>query len=170
MVAYSFNRRFVPAIESGIKSQTIRAPRRRHARPGEWLQLYTGMRTKSCRLIRADVVCSRLDEVRFDLRALADAPMPKNSRQLLSVVDTTDLPLTVNGIPVEGWQKDVFAIHDGFLGWQITGEGAAGISLPPFAAMVLFWMGSHGPSLFEGVMISWEKAPSQAASLLGNSP
>lgn len=157
MVAYSFNRRFVQAIESGIKSQTIRAPRRRHARPGERLQLYTGMRTKACRLIRDDVVCSRLDEVRLDLRVLTDVPMPKNSRQLCGIVETIDLPLTINGIPIEGPDKDIFALHDGFLGWEITGEDADGISLPPFAAMVLFWMGSHGPALFEGVMISWER-------------
>lgn len=51
MVAYSFKRRFAEPILAGAKRQTIRADRRRHARPGEELQLYTGMRTKSCRLI-----------------------------------------------------------------------------------------------------------------------
>ncbi|MEJ0016825.1 MAG: ASCH domain-containing protein [Acetobacteraceae bacterium] len=46
MVAYSFKRDFAAPILAGIKRQTIRADRRRHARPGEVLQLYTGMRTK----------------------------------------------------------------------------------------------------------------------------
>lgn len=56
MVAYSFRPRFVPRILDGTKDQTIRAPRiRRHARPGEELQLYTGMRTRACRLIRSTV-------------------------------------------------------------------------------------------------------------------
>ena len=52
MVAYSLKPRFIPPILSGAKRQTIRAiSRRRHAIPGETLQLYTGMRTKQCRLI-----------------------------------------------------------------------------------------------------------------------
>lgn len=62
MVAYSFKERFIRPIEIGLgsvqlswdpapKMQTIRADRRRHARPGEELQLYYAMRTKQCRLI-----------------------------------------------------------------------------------------------------------------------
>jgi hypothetical protein len=68
MVAYSFKRRFVEPIRAGLglqnfnqfgveipdvrpKRQTIRADRRRHARPGEMLQFYCAMRTKSCFLI-----------------------------------------------------------------------------------------------------------------------
>lgn len=51
MVAYSFKTFFAPKILDGTKRQTIRADRRRHARPGEEVQLYTGLRTKQCRLI-----------------------------------------------------------------------------------------------------------------------
>lgn len=51
MVAYSFKQRFVEPILAGSKRQTVRADRKRHARPGEELQLYTGLRTKHCRLI-----------------------------------------------------------------------------------------------------------------------
>lgn len=62
MVAYSFNKRFIEPILVGLgekrlhdvapKRQTIRAVgKRRHARPGETIQLYTGMRTKQCRKI-----------------------------------------------------------------------------------------------------------------------
>lgn len=51
MVAYSFRQRFVAPILAGTKRQTIRADRRRHARAGEEMQLYTGMRTKQCCLI-----------------------------------------------------------------------------------------------------------------------
>lgn len=61
MVAYSFQGRFVGAIQAGTKTQTIRAHRkRRHVRPGERIQLYAGMRTKACRKIRPDVVCLRV--------------------------------------------------------------------------------------------------------------
>ena len=52
MVAYSFRPQFVAQVEAGTKTQTVRADRKRHARPGEELQLYTGMRTRQCRLIR----------------------------------------------------------------------------------------------------------------------
>lgn len=71
MVAYSFNKRFVEPIASGhpatgiVKRQTIRAPRKRHARPGELLQLYQGMRTKHCRKIIADQVCTAVRPVRL---------------------------------------------------------------------------------------------------------
>lgn len=53
MVAYNFQARFAPAVESGEKSSTFRVTgKRRHARAGEMLQLYTGMRQKGCRLLR----------------------------------------------------------------------------------------------------------------------
>lgn len=54
MVAYNFQRRFEPGIRAGLKRRTIRAPRAgraRHARPGDELQLFTGLRTRDCRLI-----------------------------------------------------------------------------------------------------------------------
>lgn len=66
MVAYSFKARFVGRIETGLrirtdedftlqhpaKTQTIRAiGKRRHARPGENVQLYYAQRTKQCRQI-----------------------------------------------------------------------------------------------------------------------
>ncbi len=155
MVAYSFNRRFVPAIESGIKSQTIRAHRRRHARPGERLQLYTGMRTRACRLIRDDVVCSRIDEINIDLMSLAGLAVPKTRVDLARILVrwSDKLVVSVNGKPLDRAECEALATRDGFSGWQF--DSAA---LPPFAAMVLFWMGTHGPGMFEGVMISWEQA------------
>lgn len=52
MVAYSFKPQFVEPILTGRKNGTIRAVGlRRHARANDALQLYTGMRTKACRLI-----------------------------------------------------------------------------------------------------------------------
>ncbi len=63
MVAYSFAKQFAEKVESGEKLQTIRAKgKRRPARPGEALQLYTGMRTKSCRKLR-DAVCHRVLDI-----------------------------------------------------------------------------------------------------------
>ena len=48
MPAYNFQKRVVPAVESGLKRSTIRADRR-GARRGGTAYLYTGQRTKSCR-------------------------------------------------------------------------------------------------------------------------
>lgn len=57
MVAYNFQKQFVPAIESGEKTHTIRKNGKRpHAKAGSDIQLYYGMRTKVCRKIR-DAVC-----------------------------------------------------------------------------------------------------------------
>lgn len=50
MVAYNFQARFAPDVAAGRKLQTIRAEgRRAHAKAGDRVQLYTGMRTKACR-------------------------------------------------------------------------------------------------------------------------
>lgn len=68
MVAYSFKREFAQPITERVKRQTVRADRKRHARVGETLQLYTGMRTRSCRLIGL-AVCVGVGEVRLDFQA-----------------------------------------------------------------------------------------------------
>lgn len=49
MPAFNFQPDFVPLIESGQKCQTIRKSAR--GRPGDTAYLYTGQRTKQCRLI-----------------------------------------------------------------------------------------------------------------------
>ena len=63
MVAYSFRPRFIAPIRSGEKRQTIRkVGLKRHALPGEKLQLYAGMRTKHCEKI-AEAVCMELQQI-----------------------------------------------------------------------------------------------------------
>ena len=54
MPAYSFQERFIPFIEEGSKNCTVRALRLgrvQHVKPGQTMQLYTGLRTKQCRKI-----------------------------------------------------------------------------------------------------------------------
>ena len=63
MVAYSFKKRFADLIVDGRKCQTIRAHRRRHALPGERVQLYVGMRTKQCRKIIDDPLCLKVANI-----------------------------------------------------------------------------------------------------------
>jgi hypothetical protein len=65
MPALNFQKKFVPAILSGEKSQTIRALRkdgRAPAKVGFELGLYTGMRTKQCALIKV-VGCHTVNEI-----------------------------------------------------------------------------------------------------------
>ena len=99
MVAYSFQKRFEPAIRTRAKDHTIRAERAgrsRHARPGERLQLYVGMRTSSCRLI-ATPLCNRVWPIRIDLRA--------------DIVFANDGRIRMPG------DLDAFAVSDGFADW-----------------------------------------------------
>jgi hypothetical protein len=76
VVAYNFQKRFAEPILAGTKGGTIRAERKisrhglrqevgGHARPGEELQLYTGMRTKHCRLI-ARKTCLAVQAIKLD--------------------------------------------------------------------------------------------------------
>jgi hypothetical protein len=96
MVAYSFNPRFVEPIRQGLKTQTIRAHgQRRHARPGELLQLYTGMRTAHCRRILPDTPCLTVMEVKITFR----------EGEIARIV--------TDGVPVR--DLDAFALRDGFV-------------------------------------------------------
>jgi hypothetical protein len=64
MAAYNFKPRYVPHILSGRKRHTIRDEgKRRHARPGERMQLYTGMRTKACKKIMPDPICTKVETI-----------------------------------------------------------------------------------------------------------
>lgn len=100
MVAYSFKRRFVTPIQAGLaishptyfgpvlpKRQTIRADRRRHARPGEEVQLYCGMRTRQCFLIgRARCIAAQPIEFRFARKEIwIDGPIPQHVRTTASL-------------------------------------------------------------------------------------
>jgi hypothetical protein len=85
MVAYSFKSRFAEPILLGAKAQTIRAPRAgrsRHARPGEPIQLYTGMRTRHCRLL-ARVTCAAVEPVRLCFSAHGAAELFEVGGKLL---------------------------------------------------------------------------------------
>lgn len=87
MVAYNFQSRFAGPIKRGEKSHTIRKNgKRRHARPGEPLQLYTGMRTKSCKKIVAkDPVCVFCKTIRIYIGESTIYGIPKRSRLLMAL-------------------------------------------------------------------------------------
>lgn len=62
MPAYNFKAKFADDVETGKKLHTIRPKRKRPTKPGERLKLYTGMRTKSCRLL-FDTSCKSVEPV-----------------------------------------------------------------------------------------------------------
>lgn len=134
MVAYSFKKRFIDPIKSGAKRQTIRAVGlRRHARPGDDLQLYTAMRTKQCQLIgRTQCVDAALITIKFGKRV--DVVDIKGS--------SPPLPRRASSIEL----LDRFAATDGFKSWD---------------ELLKFWDEEHDGIVtkcgrFEGVLIRWE--------------
>ena len=140
MVAYSFKARFADSILAGSKAQTIRAMgRRRHARLGDELQLYTGMRTKHCRLI-ARPTCESVTPVRLTF-SRAFGP----------------LSFWIDGVLLGCDAMERFARADGF-----GGETA------PIAVldMTAFWFAAHGRGVdeidFSGFVIAWQPIASAA--------
>jgi len=125
MVAYSFAARFADQVALGAKTQTIRAHRRRHAWPGEPVQLYAGLRTKAARkLVDPDPVCVSVEAVTLDI------PAESEGRAARVAVGLDALRLL----------DDAFAQADGF---RDVGD------------MVRFWRATHGAGLFTGVLIGW---------------
>jgi hypothetical protein len=63
MPAYNFQKQFAEKVESGAKPHTFRMPRKdgRIPEPGQPLALYTGMRTKACRLLKRTSVAHVFD-------------------------------------------------------------------------------------------------------------
>ncbi len=96
MVAYSFKPRFRGPILAGTKCQTIRAERKRHARPGEQVQLYTGMRTRYCRII-GRAVCTTTSPVTI---GVAEGWVDDGCGRM-----------------IDPYFLDAFAHLDGFVGW-----------------------------------------------------
>lgn len=127
MVAYSFKRRFVEPIRAGSKAQTIRAERKRHARPGETLQLYTGMRTRSCMLI-GTATCSLVSPIRFDF--------------ISEAVRIGDGPAIIDRA-----SRNKFARLDGFADWDdLCAFWAAEHGLSLWSGMLIRWTGIVVPA------------------------
>ncbi len=140
MVAYSFNKMFRDPILAGLeagpwvpgmKRHTIRLERKRHARVGEAVQLYTGMRTRQCTLI-GTAICNQVAPIHVYL-----SPADAGGRVSIRVPDA---PL----VYTTSEQLDHFARCDGFTDW---------------AELLAFWARAHPDTgLFVGVIVNWEPA------------
>jgi hypothetical protein len=83
MPSLNFKRQFAAAVESGAKTQTIRAMRKSPILTGDKLHLFTGMRTAKCRKL-AEATATMVREisinesgVKLDGTALAPASIEK---------------------------------------------------------------------------------------------
>lgn len=133
MVAYSFKPEFKTPIAERIKPQTLRGQRPRHAWPGERVQLYVGMRTRSCRLIAA-ALCDRLQAVGLNFGAGVPIVLQAVEHPARGVFDKVGPLHRVEAV-------DAFAISDGFEAWE---------------AMARFWRDTHGVTAWEGFLIGWD--------------
>jgi hypothetical protein len=127
MVAYSFKSAFVDRIYSGSKLQTVRRKgAKRHARPGEPVQIYQGLRTRNARKIIPDPTCVGIDDI-----------------EILVDFDADDHVgyIEINGKRLDQAEREAFAWADGFISMRAFGR---------------FWWVTHGAGLFEGVVIRWE--------------
>lgn len=131
MVAYSFKPSFITDIRSRVKCQTIRLPRKRHARPGEALQLFTGPRMKPVRLGRA--VCVGVRDVRLDFDCHVVT---------LDDFETIEDPAALNA----------FAVRDGFRPADRFAD-----MIEPWEYMARWWSLTHPDQpVFRGVLIDWD--------------
>lgn len=126
MVAINFSPQFADPVETGTKRQTIRAKAR--CKPGDRLQLYTGMRTKTCRKLM-DAICTRV-------RPVAINP---------TGIEIDGKPLFAgNALRGElGDRDNDFAEKDGFKG---------------FMDMADWFLETYGQLPFHGFLIEWREA------------
>ncbi|MBB3947238.1 hypothetical protein GGQ73_003204 [Rhizobium skierniewicense] len=143
MVAYGFKPFFSGQIESGSKCQTVRGHRPRHARPGERVQIYQGMRTKYCRKIVPDTLCTMVLPIEI---AISD------------LIDELVASIIVDGVHLKRDQVEAFARQDGFAP-ELLGEGFPTKLRGRTAreTMGRFWVATHpGVTKFSGVLIKWQ--------------
>lgn len=140
MVAYSFAPRFCLAVEALAKRQTVRGHRRRHARPGEPVQLYAGMRTRHCRkLVERDPICASVDAIEIVVE-------PSHPSTIASIA--------IAGAALTDAEIEAFANTDGFPAEDLPFAGKSARQ-----AMGEFWLSAHGAGLFRGVLIKWRPLP-----------
>lgn len=126
MPAINFKAQFADDVEWGHKRQTVRAHRkdgRDHAKVGDRLKLYTGMRTKSCRLLGTAKV-TRIDTIWMDA-----VSMKLNGKHVFSTLHSRDDPPTDNE----------FAQADGFDGFTQMANWFEDVHGLPFEGVVIHW-------------------------------
>ena len=126
MPALNFKAQFAEDVESGHKRQTVRAHRkdgRPHAKVGDTIKLYTGMRTKACRLLGEATVTS-IKPVRIEA-----TQMYLDGKLMLAGLCSRDDPMTDNE----------FAEADGFDSFMDMADWFRDVHGLPFEGVVIRW-------------------------------
>lgn len=126
MPAFNFKKQFADDVRDGFKRQTVRADRkdgRPHAKVGDTIKLYTGMRTKSCELL-AEATVTRIARVRIDTTS-----MSINGHSLPSTIHSRDCEQTDNE----------FAEADGFESFMDMADWFEKTHGLPFEGTLIQW-------------------------------
>lgn len=131
-----FARRFVPFVEDGSKTHTIRAMRRHAPRVGELCHCYANPRQKSMRLI-GRFPCVRVQEIQ-----ITETPPLGLLRPALVI--------SIDGEHLSFAEASEFAYRDGF---RTGGRNAA------LSEMLAHWRSLHGAPHFplHGHLIHWRR-------------
>ncbi len=145
MVAYSFKAQFAEPILGGTKRQTIRANRKRHARPGELMQLYTGMRTRNYRLLMNPRCVAVFPVVIQPDCAFVGAGYPGPAHGETRAAAEFGIGQLAEGLFIAP-HLDSFARADGFSCWE---------------GMKNFWFARNPRvqqrDIFVGTLLAWER-------------
>jgi hypothetical protein len=126
MPALNFMKQFANDVELGVKRQSIRPYRkdgRPHCKAGARLKLYTGQRTKSCRLLGVATVLSVRDV------EIHSTEMFINGTRLFQTIYDRDAPQTDN----EFAEADGFESFTEMANWFDEKYGL------PFKGVVIEW-------------------------------
>lgn len=128
MVALSFKTRFAPRIIAREKRHTIRAVRKRPIVVGEKLQLYTGMRTRHCRLI-GTAQCTAAPWITIDF--VSQAIMIQGHPSIRTAA-----------------KLDAFAVLDGFRDWADMRRfwQKPGTEVQVFSGVMIRWGSTFRPA------------------------
>lgn len=130
MGLYNFKKRFVPFIESGEKTHTIREKRKYPSKAGETLYLYEGLRTKKARkILEAECLCVEPITVKRLIRG------GRMGRAVCYAVIIGEQSLSQDEI-------EAFAQSDGFQN---------------FAELIDFWKAEKRQFPWSGDVIHWRK-------------
>jgi len=136
MPAYSFQKQFVPFIESGAKTHTIRGKRKVRPQPGQTFYGYYAMRTKQCRKLIQGTITR--------VQSIVIRNGPTNFVERLYVIENGNRAfgpypeIEIDGELLADDEMEALAKRDGF---------------PNLFRMIQFW---DGRLPFEGDIIHWK--------------
>lgn len=130
MPALSFKKQFCPLVESGEKTHSLRAKRKRAWKVGDYLPLYYAMRAKQCRLL-GKMTVTGVQDVSIHLRLEKEG-------------EPFGFDIIIDGELLSADESESFARRDGF---------------PGLAEMRLFWVVENKMqpgSVWLGDLIHWK--------------